>query len=42
MINKYMEFCQIHSLKQLITINNTSTLTDHILTNSTEKSFNSV
>ena len=42
MINRYSEFCQIHSLKQLITCPtcvtcNTSTLIDHILTNSTEK-----
>ena len=44
MINRYREFCQIHSLKQLITCPtcvtwNTSTLIDHILTNSTEKIF---
>ena len=41
-INKYQEFCQIFSLKQLIScptrvICNTSSLIDHILTNSTEK-----
>ena len=46
MINRYKEFCQIHSLKQLITCPtrvtcNTSTLIDHILTNSTEKIFQS-
>ena len=45
-INTYKEFCQIHSLKQLITCPtrvtcNTSTLIDHILTNSTEKIFQS-
>ena len=45
MINRYREFCQIH-LKQLITCPthvtcNTSTLIDHILTNSTEKIFQS-
>ena len=44
MINRYKEFCQIHSLKQLITCPtgvtyNTSILIDHILTNSTEKIF---
>ena len=41
-INKYQEFCQIFSLKQLIScparvICNTSSLIDHILANSTEK-----
>ena len=46
MTNRYKEFCQIHSLKQLITCPtsvtcNTSTLIDHILTNSTEKIFQS-
>ena len=46
MINGYKEFYQIHSLKQLITCPtcvtcNTSTLIDHILTNSTEKIFQS-
>ena len=46
MINRYGEFCQIHSLKQLITCPtrvtcNTSTLIDHILTNSSEKIFQS-
>ena len=46
MINRYKDFCQIHSLKQLITCPtrvtcNTSTLIDHILTNSTEKIFQS-
>ena len=46
MINRYKEFCQIHSLEQLITCPtrvtcNTSTLIDHILTNSTEKIFQS-
>ena len=45
-INRYREFCQIQSLKQLITCPtrvtcNTSTLMDHILTNSTEKIFQS-
>ena len=44
MINRYGEFCQIHSLKRLITCPtrvtcNTSTLIDHILTNSSEKIF---
>ena len=44
MINRYREFCQIHSLKQLITCHtrvtcSTSTLIDHILTNYTEKIF---
>ena len=43
-INKYQEFCQIFSLKQLIScparvICNTSSLIDHILANSTEKIF---
>ena len=42
--NRYTEFCQILSLKQLIRCAtrvtcNTSTLIDHILTNSTEKIF---
>ena len=46
MINRYKAFCQIHSLKQLITCPTrvtccTSTLIDHILTNSTEKFFQS-
>ena len=46
MINRYREFCQIHSLKQLTTCPtlvtcNTSTPVDHILTNSTEKIFQS-
>ena len=46
LINKYQEFCQIFSLKQLITCPtrvtcNTSSLIDHILTNSTEKIFQS-
>ena len=46
LINIYKEFCHIHSLKQLITCCicvtcNTSTLIDHILTNSTEKIFQS-
>ena len=46
MINRYKEFCQIHSLKQLIRCPthvtcNTSTLIDHILTNSTEETFQS-
>ena len=45
MLNKYEKFCQIHSLKKLITCPtrvtcSTSTL-DHILTNSTEKVFQS-
>ena len=44
LINKYQEFCQIFSLKQLITCPtrvtcNTSSLIDHILPNSTEKIF---
>ena len=44
LINKYQEFCQVFSLKQLITYPtrvtcNTSSLIDHILTNSTEKIF---
>ena len=44
--NKYQEFCQIFYLKQLITCPtrvtcNTSSLIDHILTNSTEKIFQS-
>ena len=46
MINRYREFCRIHSLKQLITgptrvTCNTSTLIGHITTNSTEKIFQS-
>ena len=46
LINKYQEFCQIFSLKQLITCPtrvtcNTSSLIDHILTNSSEKIFQS-
>ena len=46
MINRYKETCQIHSSKKLITCPkcvtcNTSTLIDHILTNSTEKIFQS-
>ena len=46
MINIYREFCQIHSLKQLITCPTgvactTSTLIDHILTNSTKMIFQS-
>ena len=46
MINRDKEFSQIYSLKQLITCPtrltwNTSTLIDHILTNSTEKIFQS-
>ena len=46
LINKYQEFCQIFSLKQLITCPtrvtcNTSFLIDHILRNSTEKIFQS-
>ena len=46
MINRYKEFCQIHSLKQLITCPtcvtcNNFTLIDHILTSSTEKTFES-
>ena len=44
LINKYQEFCQIFSLKQLITCPirvtyNGSSVIDHILTNSTEKIF---
>ena len=44
LINKYQEFCHIFSLKQLITCPagltcNTSSLIDHTLTNSTEKTF---
>ena len=40
----YKEFCQVHSLKQLIICPtrvtcNISTLIDHILTSSTEKIF---
>ena len=46
LINKYLEFCQIFSLKQLITCPthvtcNTCSLIDHILTNSTENIFQS-
>ena len=46
MKNRYKKFSQIHSLKQLITCLtrvtcNTSTLTDHILINSTERIFQS-
>ena len=46
MINRYREFCQIHSLKQLITCPtritcNISTHIDLILTSSTEKIFQS-
>ena len=46
MIKRYKEFCQIQSLKQLIICPtrvtcNTSTLIDHILTNSTEQIFQS-
>ena len=46
LINKYQEFCQIFSLKQLITCStrvtcNTASLIDHILINSTEKIFES-
>ena len=46
MINRYKEFCQIKSLKQLITCStpvtcNICTFIDHILTNSTEKIFQS-
>ena len=46
LINKYQEFCQIFSLKQLITCPtrvtcNTSSLIDHVLTNSSEKIFQS-
>ena len=46
MLNKYQGFCQIFSLKQLITCptritSNTLSLIDHILTNSTEKIFQS-
>ena len=46
LINKYQEFCQLFSLKQSITCPtcvtcNTSSLIDHILTNSTEKIFQS-
>ena len=46
LINKYHEFCQIFSLKQLITCPkhvtcNTSSLIEHILTNSTEEIFQS-
>ena len=46
LINKFQEFCQIFSLKQLITCPtritcNTSSLIDDILTNSSEKIFQS-
>ena len=46
LINKYQEFCQLFSLKQLITwpshvTCNTSFLIDHIPTNSAEKIFQS-
>ena len=46
LINKYKKFCQTFSLKQLITCPagvrcNTSSLIDLILTNSTEKTFQS-
>ena len=46
LINKYQEFCQIFSLKQLIICPtrvtcNSSSLIDHILTNSTKKIFQS-
>ena len=46
LINKYQEFCQIFSLKQVITCPtcvtcNTSSLIDHVLTNSSEKIFQS-
>ena len=46
LISKYREFCQIFSLKQLITCLtrvtcNESSLIDHILTNYTEKIFQS-
>ena len=46
MLNKYQGFCQISSLKQLITCptritSNILSLIDHILTNSTEKIFQS-
>ena len=46
LINKYQEFCQIFSVKQLIIYPtrvtcNTSSLIDHILTNSSEKIFQS-
>ena len=46
LINKYQEFCQIFYLKQLIICPtrvtcNTSSLIDHILTNSSEKIFQS-
>ena len=44
--NKYQEFCEVFSLKQLVTCPthvtcNTSSLIDHVLTNSTEKIFQS-
>ena len=46
LINKYQELCQTFSLKQLITCPtcvtcNTSSLIDHVLTNSSEKIFQS-
>ena len=45
LINKYQKFCQIFSLKQLTCPTrltcNISSLIDHILTNSTEKIFQS-
>ena len=46
LINKYQEFCQIFSLKQLITCPtrvtfNISSLIEHILTDFTEKIFQS-
>ena len=46
LINKYQEFCQILSLKPLITCPtrvtcNTSSVIDHVLTNSSEKIFQS-
>ena len=46
LINKYQEFCQIFSLNQLITCPtrvtcNTSSLIDHVLTNSSEMVFQS-
>ena len=46
LIYKYQEFCQVFSLKQLITCPthvtcNTSSLIDHLLTNSSEKIFQS-
>ena len=45
LMNKYQEFCWIFSLKQLITcpthVTCSTSLIDHILTNSTEKIFQS-